>query len=301
MAGKILVGTTSWTEPTLIKAATFYPPGASAEERLRFYAGVFPIVEIDSTFYAIPDERIAWLWAERTPAGFVFDAKAYGALTHHPTPVLRLPADLRAHITRKTERANVYLRDLDTGAIHALWQRFRQALLPLQRSGKLGVVVFQFPKWFLPGKENKDYLAHLGERLPEFRIAVEFRQASWMRERNRQDTLDFLARHRLIYTCVDEPQGMNSSVPPLAAVTSPDLAIIRFHGRNTDNWEKPGVKVVDKFNYLYNIEELREWVPKVRELAGQAQEVHALMNNCYRDYAVQNARELAALLESPAA
>lgn len=296
MAGKIVVGATSWTEPTLIKSGKFYPPGATAEGRLRFYAQQFPVVEVDSTFYAIPDERTAWLWAERTPPGFIFDAKAYGALTHHPTPVLRLPADLRAKVTAKKERARVYLRDLEPSAVTALWQRFYQALLPLQRTGKLGVVLFQFPKWFFPGRDTRAYLAQLRERLPGFRVAVEFRQRLWMDDSSQERTLDFLREQGLVYTCVDEPQGMQSSVPPVAAATG-DLALIRFHGRNVANWERPGTSVIEKFDYLYTRDELAEWVPKVRELARHTQAVHALMNNCHRDYAVQNARDLADLLD----
>ncbi len=297
MAGKILVGATSWTEPTLIKSGRFYPLRATAEERLRFYAQQFPLVEIDSTFYAIPDERVAWLWAERTPEGFVFDAKAYGTLTHHPTPVLRLPADLRARVVAKTERTNLYLRDLDENAVAALWERFRRALIPLHRTGKLGLVLFQFPKWFLPGRDTRVYLAQIRERLPEFRIAVEFRQRLWMDERNQEKTLAFLSEQGLAYTCVDEPQGMQSSIPPVAAATS-DLALVRFHGRNGKNWEKPGVSVTEKFNYLYSRDELHEWVPRIRALATKAAAVHSLMNNCYRDYAVQNARDLADLLNA---
>jgi len=295
MAGKILVGATSWTEPTLIKSGRFYPSGASAEERLRFYAQQFPVVEIDSTFYALPDDRNAGLWVERTPPGFVFDAKVFGALTHHPTPVLRLPKDLRAKIVAPQERANVYLRDLDPAAVAALWERFRYGLLPLQRAGKLGVVLFQFPKWFFPGRETRAYLAQIRERLPEFRIAVEFRQRGWMDEASRDRTLDFLEKQCLLYTCVDEPQGMQSSVPPIAAATG-DIAVIRFHGRNVANWEKRGISVTEKFDYLYTREELQEWVPRIKELAQRTEAVHSLMNNCYRDYAVQNARDLTELL-----
>jgi len=98
--------------------------------------------------------------------------------------------------------------------------------------------------------------------------------------------------------CVDEPQGFPSSVPPLAEVTAP-LAVVRFHGRNAATWEAKGITVAERFNYLYSPEELQEWVPRIGRLAQEAEEVHVLFNNCYRDYAVRNARQMAETLGQP--
>jgi len=144
------------------------------------------------------------------------------------------------------------------------------------------------------------YILEARSRLPDYPIAVEFRQPSWLREDHRQETLDFLAEHGIAYTSVDEPQGTAASVPPIAASTS-DLAVVRFHGRRTETWDKRNVGVEERFKYCYNEQELSEWVPKIEALAGEAKQVHVLMNNCYSDYGVRNARQLTLLLEQDGA
>ncbi len=294
MPGRILVGISSWTEPTLIKAGTFYPADATtAEDRLRFYATKFPIVEVDSTFYAILNEKTAQLWVERTPKDFVFDAKAYALLTQHPTPAARLPKDLREKLG--TSKPNLYFKDLGPKDKESVWDRFREGLQPLQDSGKLGAVLFQFPKWFLPNPGSYRFMEDLREWLPDFRIAIEFRQVAWMKEERRERVLQFLKGHGFTYVAVDEPQGFSSSVPPVAAVTAP-LAMARFHGRNRETWEKKGISTAEKFRYLYDRPELEAWVPNLRKMASESSDVHALMNNCYGDYSVRNAAELAELL-----
>ena len=289
----ISVGISSWTEPTLVSSG-FYPPEATtAEARLRFYASRFPIVEVDSTFYAIPSETTARLWVERTPRAFIFHAKAYALLTQHPTPPARLPKDLREKISDKG--ANIYFKDLAPRDKETIFDRFRDGLQPLHDAGKLGAVVFQFPKWFLPSPGSYRFMEDLREWLPDFRIAVEFRQESWMKEIRRDRVLRFLKDHGYTYVVVDEPQGFPSSVPPVVAVTAP-LALVRFHGRNRETWEKKGISTAEKFRYLYERAELGAWVPGLHQLATQAKEVHAVMNNCYGDYAVRNAEDLAGLL-----
>jgi uncharacterized protein YecE (DUF72 family) len=121
-----------------------------------------------------------------------------------------------------------------------------------------------------------------------------------MSERNRAETLKFLADHDLTYVSVDEPQGLPSSVPPVAAATSPRLAIVRFHGRNAENWKKKGLTAAERFDYSYSKEELAEWLGKIEHLASETDEVHVLMNNCYGDKAVTNAADMAKLLAKDA-
>ena len=133
-------------------------------------------------------------------------------------------------------------------------------------------------------------------RLPGAPIAVEFREARWLAEARRERTLDFLRRGGFVYVSVDEPQGTRASVPPVAAPTSDVLAVVRFHGRNAEAWDKPGVGTAERFGYAYREDELRDWVPRIRHLAAKTRQVHVLMNNCYGHYAVQNAKDLAALL-----
>lgn len=297
--GKVLIGISSWTEPTLIKEGNFYPKGvSSAEDRLKFYASQFPIVEVDSTYYFPPSERNAVLWIERTPKDFTFNIKAYSLLTNHPTKVESLYKDVREALPEEvSSKKNIYREHLPEKLADEVWDRFREALMPLHSAGKLGCVLFQFPQWFVIGRKNKDYILECAERLPDYRIAVEFRHKTWMERGNDEETLAFLSDHGIPFVCVDMPQGFDSSLPPIAAATSKDLAIIRFHGRDPDAWKTKSQRAADRFRYDYSTKELEEWVPKVALLADQAKETHAIMNNCYRDHAVRSARQLATLLE----
>jgi len=296
---RILVGTASWTDPTLVKDGRFYPPEArSAEARLRFYAEQFPIVEVDSTYYFPPSEKNSVLWIERTPKDFTFNIKAYSLLTNHPTKRESLYKDLHDELSDELEnKRNLYREQLPDAIVDEVWQRFHDALMPLHSAGKLGAVLFQFPQWFVIGRKNKDYILECADRLKDFRIAVEFRHESWMNERNRVESLSFLEQRNLPFVCVDMPQGFVSSVPPIAAATADDLAMLRFHGRDPESWSSKSESASVRFRYDYKQEELREWVPRIRELAAQTRETHVLMNNCYRDWAVNNARQLAGLLE----
>jgi uncharacterized protein YecE (DUF72 family) len=293
----IYYGTSSWTDKTLIASKRFYPSTASSpEERLRFYADRFPLVEVDSTYYALPSERNAALWAERSPPHFVFNVKAYGLLTQHPVAAKSLPPEVREQLPDQAlDKKRLYPKDLPEKAQELVWATFESALGPLTAAGKLGAVLFQFPRWFTNNKRNRDYLRALGERL-SMRIAVEFRGGGWMDPDRRQRTLAMLEELGLAYVVVDEPQGFKSSTPPVVACTSPDLAAIRFHGQNAETWEKPGLTAAERFRYLYSEEELERWVKPARELAQQATQLHVLMNNCYQDYGVRNASQLAALL-----
>ena len=297
MDARILVGTCSWTDPTLIACGRFYPPGVrSAEDRLRFYAQQFPLVEVDSTYYAPPSERNSALWAARTPEAFVFDVKAYALLTGHPARVDRLPAWLRDTLpARSLTKKNAYRKDIGEEAVEQLWEGHRRALAPLANAGKLGAVLFQFPPWFARSAENAAYLLDIPRRLPGLPSAVEFRGGGWLRDEAAAETLRLLEDAGLAYVSVDEPQGFRSSTPPVAAATAP-LAIVRLHGRNASTWDARTAVASDRFNYLYGDAELLEWTPRVRELARQAQAVHVLFNNNYEDQGVRNARRMAQLL-----
>jgi uncharacterized protein YecE (DUF72 family) len=288
---RILVGSASWTDKSLIKSG-WYPEGAtSAEARLKYYASQFPLVEVDSTYYYPPREQVAQQWAHRTPAGFTFNIKAFSILTQHPTKVTSLPEEMRP-----ADKQRVYPKDLDPDAVEYLWSTFFGALAPLERSGKLGAVLFQFPPWFTIRRSNKDYLVECAERAEPRRICVEFRHKSWLNDENRDETLEFLESHQLPLVCVDMPQGFKSSVPPVVAATSPELAVMRFHGHNDAEWESGSVQ--KRFRYLYSERELKEWAPRVNELAAQTKSTHVVMNNCYEDYAQRNGADLARMLEA---
>ncbi|MBA7692686.1 hypothetical protein ES703_101253 [subsurface metagenome] len=296
--GEILVGTCSWTDKTLIESGRFYPAWAhSAEARLQYYGSQFGIVEVDSSYYALPNERTSGLWVERTEDKFVFDVKVFRLFTQHPMPLTALPKDIREAVPpQPKEKANIYQRDMPPDLVDELWSRFEHALLPLDSAGKLGVVLLQFPPWFYPGNEQRDYIMSCKERLPQYRLAIEFRHNSWVNEKNVERTLNFLRENDLPFVCVDEPQGFKSSVPPIAEATS-DIGLVRFHGRNREMWEKKGASVAERFNYLYTEDELRKWVPRIRELASKTRQLHVLFNNCYQDKAVVNARQVRLMLD----
>jgi uncharacterized protein YecE (DUF72 family) len=295
--GNVYYGTSSWTDRTLLASGRFYPSSSrTPEERLRYYADQFPLVEVDSTYYALPSERNSIAWVERTPSHFRFDIKAFGLFTQHPVAPRSLPPSFREALPAEThEKKRLYQKDLSPKAVEEMWSLFESALDPLARASKLGAILFQFPHWFVRSRANIAYLHELAER-SRFRIAVEFRGGTWMEEDRRDRTLGLLEELGMTYVVVDEPQGFKSSVPPVVACTSNELAMIRFHGHNAETWEKPGLTAAERFRYLYDEEELRKWVEPARELASQAKQVHLLMNNCYEDYGVRNAGQIAGLL-----
>ena len=288
--GDILIGTASWTDKSLLGSGWYPKTSMTAEERLRFYSSQFPLVEVDSTYYFPPSEKNSQLWVERTPEGFTFNVKAFSLLTKHPTKAEALWKDL----PRPPDKKMIYPDALEPDVIDEAWDRFLSALQPLSEAGRLGALLFQFPPWFTIGKANKQYVLECAKRAAPFQICVEFRNKTWMSERNQRETLDFLEGHGLPYVCVDMPQGFVSSIPPVVAATA-DLAVVRFHGHNRDDWESGSVQ--KRFKYLYSKKELEAWAPQIKVLASEAKTTHVLMNNCYRDYAQQNARELAHLLK----
>jgi uncharacterized protein YecE (DUF72 family) len=291
--GEIRVGTASWTDRTLIEAG-WYPPGANTpEKRLRYYASQFPLVEVDSTYYALPAEQTAASWAARTPESFTFNVKAFSLFTKHPTRVAALPTDLRPAV-EPTGKERVYLKDVDQSLVDQAWGRFLAALEPLNQAGKLGAILLQFPQWFPIGRGNKEYILACAQRVAPRRVCIEFRNHTWMTEDNQQETLDFLSAHQLAYVCVDMPQGYPSSIPPVVAATS-DLAVVRMHG-HSDKWTSK--EIHERFRYRYSEDELEDWAPRVRKLARDAEATHVLFNNCYRDYAHVNAQQFEALLGS---
>jgi uncharacterized protein YecE (DUF72 family) len=299
--GTVRIGTASWTDPTMTAPGVFYPPDATnAEDRLRFYADQFPIVEVDATYYALPTRRMGEAWLERTPPDFTFDIKAHALMTGQPSEVNRLPKELREELPAEVlDKKRVYGRDLPAEIYDAIWEQFLDALKPLHSAGKLGAIFLQYPRWFFPSNESRDAIVAARERLGDVPMAVEFRHGSWFNEKNADRTIRFLEKYEIPFVMVDEPQT-RTSLPPVMAVTSPRLAVVRFHGRRTETWEATGIPVVERFRYLYDEGELGEWVPRVREAAAAARDVHVLMNNCYANYGTTNARELAALLQAEA-
>ena len=262
---QIRIGTASWSQHT-----DFYPEGLPSSQQITYYAKHFPLVEVDSTFYVLVSTRNFELWAGRTPPGFVFDVKPYRQLTWH-------------------DRKNPPTDDV--------MRTFGETLQPLRDANKLGVLNFQFPPWFTYDEKNLDYIKHVRDFLAKDELAVEFRHRSWLTGDYVPHVLDSLRENHVGLIVVDEPQLGSGSVPTVLEVTDPDIAVVRFHGRNYKKWYAKVEKTGERFDYLYSEDELREWMPKVGELARRAKEVHILFNNNAQNYAVQNGRQLRMLLE----
>ncbi|MFC8916958.1 DUF72 domain-containing protein [Streptomyces sp. NPDC047821] len=281
--GEILIGTCSWTDKALVSSG-WYPPGRrDAEGRLRHYAEHFPVVEVDATYYALPSIRNSLLWTERTPPGFRFDVKAFSLLTGHPTRAAALPADLRgrAHATG------------DPGFLDEIWHRFSDALRPLRDTGRLGTLLFQFPPWFAPGARSESVLRHTRRRAADWPVAVEFRHPGWWLDDHRARTTALLTELDAAAVAVDMAQGLPGSIPPVTPVASPDLAVVRFHGRSPA-WGRGSKE--DRFRYGYAPDELAEWRPRLHALASRVARLHVLFNNCCADAAVRAAASMKRLM-----
>lgn len=293
----IHIGTCSWTEKTLIQSGEFYPKGIStAEARLKYYADHFDTVEVDSSYYSIPDIRTTQLWVERTPENFAFHIKAYGALTGHGIDPKSLPVDIAASLPKQErEEKSIYIQEPELLKIVA--ERFREALEPLYEAHKLGVVVFQFPPWFLYRKSNLDYIVKCKELMGELPVAVEFRHGSWLTPERRESVIGFLREHRMIYVTADEPQyGSLATVPFLPDVTG-STGYFRLHGRNKENWLKKGIETSLRYDYQYSYEELKEFVPAIKEVDMRAKQTYVMFNNCHGSSAVRNARQMKGMIE----
>ncbi|MGH7907911.1 MAG: DUF72 domain-containing protein, partial [Candidatus Binataceae bacterium] len=211
---QFLVGAASWTDPSLVKSDTFYPPDLkTAEDRLRFYAANFATVEVDATYYAMISEKNARLWTERTPEHFIFNVKAYSLLTQHAADVARMPKELKEMLAR-SDRAERRLKHPPPEILDLSFQMFWSALGPLRATEKLGLLLFQFPPYFVKTLVNLDYIAALNEKMPGAAIAIEFRHRSWIADsRVRDETMAFLRRHNLAYVSVDAPP-IPAALPP---------------------------------------------------------------------------------------
>ena len=295
--GKILVGTSSWTDKTLIESGKFYPATATTpEDRLRFYASQFPIVEIDSSYYGIPSVDNARRWVDRTPAGFVFNIKTYRLFTRHQTPVVSLAKELREALGSTGK--NVYDKDVPGEIAMELWRQFRAVLELLRDAGKLGAVHMQFAPWVAFHPESFGYIEHCRAMLAGFTVAVEFRNKTWFdTDRHTARTLAFERENGFVNVVVDEPQGVPNTIPSVWEVTNPALCIVRLHGRNHGTWNRKGLDASSqRFNYDYDEAELRDIGGHVKGIAVKVASTHVLFNNNYQDQGHRGARALTEIL-----
>ncbi|HJW11871.1 MAG TPA: DUF72 domain-containing protein [Albitalea sp.] len=289
----VLVGTASWTDKTLIACGRFYPKEAkSAEARLRYYASQFPLVEVDSSYYAMPAPATAQLWAERTPNHFVMNVKAFRLFTGHQTPPEVFHRDLQPALPT-TGKRNLYYADLPSELRDELWRRFIEALQPLRAAGKLGLVHFQFPPWIMCNRAGHAHVEHCVQRMEGHTVSVEFRHQSWFSAAHTESTLAFERELGVVHTVVDAPQGFSNSVPLVWEATHPAFSLLRLHGRNAQTWDVKGTtSASDRFNYDYPDAELADLAQHIAPLAKKTAMTHVVFNNNMEDQGQRNAKSL---------
>lgn len=265
----IQVGVCGWGDQT-----DLYTQGVRNRDKLSVYASHFPIVEVDSSFYAILPQRNYESWVRDTPDRFGFIVKPYQAMTGHQRG--------DAPVDRKE-----------------LFRQFEESFQPLVEANKLKALLFQFPPWFDCTREHVQYVQACRQAMASYPFAVEFRHQSWFDPRFSERTLEFLRKIEATHVLCDEPQVGAGSVPIVTAVAHPALALVRFHGRNHSGWRDPGEgqnwRDV-RYLYRYKEEELAEWVPRIRQVAGEADEVCILFNNNSGGDAVANAKQFSEML-----
>ena len=277
---KILVGTASWSDPGFVEH--WYPKKMPAGERLAWYAQHFEMVEVNSTFYSVPDARMAERWCQSTPAGFTFDVKLHQLLSRHSTNVKLLPPALQKTVeTDAKGKVN-----LTPQIEKAMLEQFRRPLEVLRWEGKLGALLLQLSPGFSPKKHRLEELENLVGALGEYRLAIELRNRNWVEGDNLDATLEFLRRHSATMVAVDAPAEKHFTImpPELNAITNPELAYLRLHGRDARAYTT-GKTVAARFNYDYRNEEIDGVAERARHLAKEASEVHVVFNNNALDYA----------------
>jgi uncharacterized protein YecE (DUF72 family) len=297
----VLTATGGFADRTLVSYSPFYPKTArTPEARLRFYASQFGFVEIDASYYTLLSADLVQRWVTSTPDQFRFDLKAHPVLTGHPIELARLPSDLRSACEAAGLQGRAYPDSLPVEIRRELEARFFASLEPLLRSSRLGAVLAQLPPWFPATRGNARLVEALAERCGKVPLSIEFRHKSWTAPDRIGRVLDLLRGVGASYVCVDQPPSEVGGLAPITAVTAERLAVVRFHGQNLAGWSKKGASVIERFNYLYSPSELTAWIEPLRRLADQAETVHAVFNNCVRNYAVLNAKNLAVLLSREA-
>jgi uncharacterized protein YecE (DUF72 family) len=267
MPATVRLGTCSFADEGLVKH--WYPRGVSTSKaRLAYYAERFDTVEVDSPYYHLPDPAVTGRWAQRTPPEFVFHVKAHKTMTWHEGE----PSD-------------------------DAFAAFRTSIEPLELSGKLRGILLQYHPRVQKSAEALAELERVRSRIEPLVPLVEFRHRSWMEPEERADTLAFLERNGLAYVSVDTPMTRASNVVARHAVSTGPVAYVRFHGRNEKTWNIRSEKSSDRFDWMYEEDELAEWVGKLGHLASEADEVYAMFNNNRDDFAPRSAILLRGLLE----
>jgi len=285
--GKILVGTASWSDPGFVER--WYPKKMPAGERLAWYAQHFELVEVNSTFYSVPEPRMAERWCAATPDDFTFDVKLHQLFSFHSTPAKMLPPDLQRRAETDAKGKVKSTAELQ----EALLKIFLRSMSIIRDAGKLGVLLLQLSPAFSPRKHKLNELEPLIEMLSDHDFAIEFRNRNWAVGDQLESTIDFVREHRAIFVNVDAPASDHFTVMPsdLDEVTNPKIAYLRLHGRNAKAYIT-GKTVAARFDYDYKGEEIAEIVNRSKKLSKEARDVHVIFNNNNLDYAPRSALRL---------
>ncbi len=291
-SGRILVGTASWTDPGFV--AHWYPKKMPAGERLGWYAQHFEMVEVNSTFYSVPEARMVERWCAMTPNDFTFDVKLHQLFSFHSTAAKLLPPDLQRTCEQDAKgrvKATAKLQE-------ALLRIFLRSMSILQREKKLGALLLQLSPAFSPRKHELTELDSLLGALADYPVAVELRNRNWAVGDQLRSTIDFLKTRRAIFVNVDAPASDHFTIMPgdLNAVTNPAHAYLRLHGRDAKAY-LTGKTVATRFNYDYTPKEIGEVAARGKKLARDAEEVHVVFNNNALDYAPRAALRLRKALD----
>jgi uncharacterized protein YecE (DUF72 family) len=272
-----------------------------AGERLGWYAQHFELVEVNSTFYSVPEPRLAERWCAATPDDFTFDVKLHQLFSFHATSAKLLPPDLQRR-AEKDAKGNVK----PTSALQeALLKSFLLPLMILREAGKLGALLLQLSPAFSPRKHQLSELEPLLEMLSDYDVAIELRNRNWAVGEQLKSTIDFLRKHRAIFVNVDAPQSNHFTVMPsnVDEVTNPNVAYLRLHGRNAKAYIT-GKTVAARFDYDYNDSEIAEIAGRSNKLAQKARDAHVIFNNNNLDYAPRAAtclrKALGQIVRTPA-
>lgn len=293
---QIYIGTCSWADANFVKEGRFYPRGVQSDPRgrLQYYSGIFPTVEVDATYHALQPWDRASKWVAWTPEQFVFNVKAFSLFTWHETDPRRLPTKIAALLPDEVKNlTSVGGAMLPEEIMTACWDYFTRFIDVFKAAGKLGHVLFQFPKGQPYTPELFAYLERWHPYLKRWSVGVEIRHRSWLDRGRREELMGFLRERGYAYVIPDMVQRAYLP-PPEVAVTAP-WSVIRFHGHNPAMVERraPTNRVYD---YSYSEEELRPWAATVKDLARQVDRIYLLFNNHYRGQSARNAREISLML-----
>ena len=260
-----------------------------AGDRLSWYAQHFELVEVNSTFYSVPEPRMVERWCAGTPNDFTFDVKLHQLFSFHATPAKLLPPDLQSWAERDPKGNVKPMPDMQ----EVLLKAFLRAMTIFRSAGKMGVLLLQLSPAFSPRKHDLNELEPLIEMLNGYRLAIEFRNRNWAIGDQLQSTIDVVRAHRAIFVNVDTPASDHFTVmrSDVNEVTNDKVAYLRLHGRDAKAYIT-GKTVAARFDYDYNDEEIAEVAERSKKMANQARELHVIFNNNNLDYAPRAALRL---------